>query len=236
MEIFVLGPAGSGKSSFTKNFSIFLRKKGYNVACINLDAASNSFYSTEKDIREYIKTEEIMKKYNLGINGALLKSIELIEQKVEKIKPNKKFDFIIYDTPGQLELFLFYEYGKNIIKKLSSRNSIIIFLIDSTLAKELHSFISCLLQSVIIYLRFELPVIQVFSKKDLYDFDLREKLKEVRERRDAISEILEKILDIIEISVLRFNRVIKVNNLNFDGYEDLFKLLYEIFCVCGDLS
>lgn len=236
MEIFVLGPAGSGKSSFTKNFSKFLKEKGYNIACINLDAASNPIYSAEKDIRKFIRVEEIMKKYNLGINGALLKSIELIDKKIEKIKPSKNFDFIIYDTPGQLELFLFSERGKNIIKKLSSKNSIIIFLIDSNLAKELHSFISCLLQSVIIYLRFELPVIQVFSKKDLYDFNLKEKLNELKSKKDALSEILEKILDIIEISVLRFNRVIKVNNLNFEGYEDLFKIIYEIFCACGDLS
>lgn len=235
MKIFVLGIAASGKSTFTKNFSDFLREKGYRVATINLDCASDPIYIANKNIRDFLRVEDIMKNYNLGVNGALLKSVELIEKSLEKLKLEEDYDFTIYDTPGQIELFLYSNEGKDIIKKLSSKNSVIIFLIDSSLAKEIHSFISCLLQSVIIYLTLEIPVIPVFSKKDLYDFNVKEKIEEIKNKSDALSEILERIIDIIELSILRF-RVIKVNNLDRDGYEDLFKLLYEIFCTCGDLS
>ncbi|MEM5882591.1 MAG: ATP/GTP-binding protein [Candidatus Aenigmatarchaeota archaeon] len=235
MEIFVLGIASSGKSTFVRNFSDFLREKGYKVATINLDTASDPIYKAEKNVRDFVSAEKIMREFNLGINGALLKSVEIVEENVERLKIKEDCDFLIYDTPGQMELFLYSEAGKNIIKKLSSKKSVIIFLIDSTLAKELHSFISCLLQSVIIYLRFEIPTIPVFSKKDLFDFNVKEKIREVKSKKDALSEILERIIDIIELSILRF-REVKVNNLNKEGYEDLFKLLYEIFCICGDLS
>jgi len=86
MEIFVIGSAGSGKSTFVKNFSKFLSEKGYEVKCVNLDPASDPIYKTDADIREYVRTEDIMARYKMDVNGALLKSIELGLKFVGKLK------------------------------------------------------------------------------------------------------------------------------------------------------
>jgi len=55
MEIFVAGPAGSGKSTFVKSYSELLGEKGYSVCCVNLDPATEPLYDASKDIREYVK-------------------------------------------------------------------------------------------------------------------------------------------------------------------------------------
>jgi GTPase SAR1 family protein len=96
MNIVVIGPAGSGKSTFVKNFSEYL--KDYDVKVVNLDPASDPIYKADRDVRKFVKTEDVMRKYGLGINGALLKSIDLALEHMDKLLVEG--DFVIYDTPG----------------------------------------------------------------------------------------------------------------------------------------
>ena len=63
MKIFVLGPAGCGKSSFVKAFSEYLREMDLDVKCVNLDPATDPVFDASVDIRSFVKTEEIMKKF-----------------------------------------------------------------------------------------------------------------------------------------------------------------------------
>ena len=114
MNIIVVGPAGSGKSTFVKNFSKYL--KDYDVKVVNLDPASDPIYKADRDIREFVRTEEVMKKFGLGINGALLKSIELSLEHIDDLILDG--DYVIYDTPGQMELFLYSKHGLAMAEKL----------------------------------------------------------------------------------------------------------------------
>ena len=55
MDIFVLGPAGSGKSLFVKNFSEYLISEGYKVGLVNLDpGVLNLNYKPDFDIKKYL--------------------------------------------------------------------------------------------------------------------------------------------------------------------------------------
>ncbi|MEM1561081.1 MAG: ATP/GTP-binding protein, partial [Ignisphaera sp.] len=69
--IFILGPAGSGKSYLTYSFTNWLIEHGMDIAIVNLDPAVTWLpYTPDVDIRDYITVEEVMRKYNLGPNGA----------------------------------------------------------------------------------------------------------------------------------------------------------------------
>ena len=84
MNVIVVGPAGSGKSTFVKSFSEFL-KDDYDVKTVNLDPASDPIYDAHADVREFVRTEEVMRDFNLGINGALIKSMDLALQHIDKL-------------------------------------------------------------------------------------------------------------------------------------------------------
>lgn len=87
----IVGPAGVGKTSVAKKLA------EYGIF-INLDPASPT--KADVDIRNWVKTEEVQKKYKLGINGALLKSMELVASLDDWILEDKN-EFKVVDTPGQ---------------------------------------------------------------------------------------------------------------------------------------
>ncbi|MDI9646253.1 MAG: ATP/GTP-binding protein [Archaeoglobales archaeon] len=232
MKIFVTGPAGSGKSTFVKNFSEFLEQKGYDVLCVNLDPATDPVFKTSANIRDFLKTEEVMKSYDLGINGALLKSIELAEKIIEKF--NLSADFVIYDTPGQMELFIYSESGRRIVKFLSDSFTCSLFLIDSNLAKDPEGFMAAIFQNLVVSLRLSLPTLTVFTKSDLINFEFSKVMEEIESCQGLLAEILER-LNIVGYTSIR-QRMIKVSNVTKDGFEDLFDALNELFCACGDIS
>ncbi|MEM2935261.1 MAG: ATP/GTP-binding protein [Candidatus Thermoplasmatota archaeon] len=122
MYVFILGPAGAGKTSIAKNLS-------EHGILINLDAATPC--DADVDIRKWVRIEEIQKNYALGINGALLKSMEIISNMDEWLVKDKN-KIKIVDNPGQLDIFLYHDYGRKIVKK-ASENDIVssVFVIDA---------------------------------------------------------------------------------------------------------
>lgn len=105
MFVIVIGPAAAGKTSL----AIKLAENGI---LINLDPATS--IDADIDIRKWIRVEDVQKKYSLGINGALLKGMELISENNEWIKKDKN-EIKVVDTPGQLEIFLYHDYGRKIM-------------------------------------------------------------------------------------------------------------------------
>ena len=75
--VYVLGPAGAGKSSFTAIFSEWLINEGGIALLVNLDPATSYLpYTPDVDIRMYVDARDVMKKYNLGPNGAIIASTD----------------------------------------------------------------------------------------------------------------------------------------------------------------
>ncbi|MDI9641928.1 MAG: ATP/GTP-binding protein [Archaeoglobaceae archaeon] len=233
MKLVVLGPAGSGKSTFVKEFSIFLREKEYEVKCVNLDPASKPIYVADVDIRDYVRTEEIMLEYGLGINGAMLRSVDLMLEYVDEVILDA--DYVLYDTPGQMELFIYSESGIELIRKLMNVQTCGIFLIDATMVKTPENLASGILQNVIVMLRLGLPTITAITKSDLFDIELKKLLAEIRFEKGLLSEIMEKLIPLVEYTSLRF-RTIKISSVKKSGFQELLSALRELLCACGDLS
>ena len=172
-EIFVyfIGTAGSGKSTLTYNFKRWTELRGIDAITVNLDpGAENLPYEPDVDIRDWISLKEVMDAHGLGPNGAQIACADMLALNTSDIKKSIesfKTDYILLDTPGQLELFVFREAGKYIVKFLNPQKSIIAYLLDYALAKTASGFVSQLLLSISTNFRLNQPQINILSKADM---------------------------------------------------------------------
>ncbi len=235
MNLIVVGPAGSGKSTFVKSFLSFLKNE-YDVKAVNLDPASDPIYEASADVREFVKTEEIMREFNLGINGALIKSMDMALNCVDKLI--LKGDYVLYDTPGQMELFLYLKAGTEIARRIAESDwTVGLFIVDSEVASTPENFVSILAQNAVISLRIGVPTITIFNKSDVVDLtftpsSIREML---RQEEGVLAELMERLVDFVESTTVRY-RIVKISALKGYGFEDVLSMVNEVFCSCGDLS
>ena len=172
-EIFVyfIGTAGSGKSTLTYNFKRWTELRGVDAMTVNLDpGAENLPYEPDVDIRDWISLKEVMDAHGLGPNGAQIACADMLALNTSDIKKSIesfKTDYVLLDTPGQLELFVFREAGKYIVKFLNPQKSIIAYLLDYALAKTASGFVSQLLLSISTNFRLNQPQINILSKADM---------------------------------------------------------------------
>lgn len=169
--LYFIGTAGSGKSTLTNIFKQWMTNQALDAITVNLDpGAENLPYSPDIDIRDWISLKEVMKEYNLGPNGAQIACADMLALNTSEIKENiEKFksDYILIDTPGQLELFVFREAGKYIIEFLNPSHSMIAYLIDPNLSKTASGFVSQMLLALNTSFRLEKPQVNVLSKSDM---------------------------------------------------------------------
>ncbi len=77
---------------------------------VNLDPGNDMLpYDCAVDVMDLVKLEEVMDELELGPNGGLVYCMEYIEQNLdwlqEKLATECKDKYILFDLPGQVELF-----------------------------------------------------------------------------------------------------------------------------------
>lgn len=169
--ILLIGTAGSGKSLLTKVFSDFLKARDLYTVTVNLDPGVLSLpYEPEVDIRNLITVNEIMEKYSLGPNGAMIMASDLLAVKLDEINDEiaqLRPDYVLVDTPGQMELFAFRASGPYIARELDIDRKLVLYLFDAVFSNDPLNFISNLFLFAAVYNRFLLPQYPVLSKIDL---------------------------------------------------------------------
>jgi GPN-loop GTPase len=169
--VFVTGTAGAGKSLLTASLLSWYHEKSQNAIAVNLDPGVAGLpYEPEVDVRTMIDLQQIMSDYSLGPNGSLILASDLIATKLPEIQDSidsSNADFVIVDTPGQIELFAYRESGPFVARGLAAESKAVLFLIDSMAASTPTNFLSLLLLATSVRLRMGLPVLQVLSKTDL---------------------------------------------------------------------
>ena len=169
--VFIVGTAGSGKSLLTASFSDWLKLGKQKVVTLNLDPGAVVLpYTPDIDIRDYVTVDQLMEKYGLGPNGALVMAADLIAdeaerlgEEIEEFKP----DVVIVDTPGQMELFAFRASGPYIASELTKEPKALVYLFDSVFSADPLNYVSNLFLSAALYNRFFIPQTYVLSKCDL---------------------------------------------------------------------
>ncbi|KAL6925519.1 hypothetical protein ACO0SA_000117 [Hanseniaspora valbyensis] len=176
----VIGPPGSGKSTYCNGLQQFYNAIGRSCCIINLDPANDRLpYSTlnSLDIRDYLTIEEIMEEQQLGPNGGLIYCLESMEEsldifylKIQDILKENENTYLIFDCPGQIELFTSNGTLFKIFQKLSKRFDLrlcVVNLVDSIYLTSPNKYISILLLSLRSMMMMDLPQINVISKIDM---------------------------------------------------------------------
>lgn len=173
----VIGPPGSGKTTYCNGMSQFLPLIGRKVAVINLDPANDSLpYECAVNIEDLIKLSDVMNEHSLGPNGGLVYCMDYLAKNVDwlqsKLEPLLKDHYLLFDFPGQVELFFLHDNAKSVIMKLIKKLNLqltAVHLIDSHLCTDPGKYISALLLSLSTMLHLELPHVNVLSKMDLIE-------------------------------------------------------------------
>ncbi|CAM8943328.1 unnamed protein product [Rhodiola kirilowii] len=173
----VIGPPGSGKTTYCNGMSQFLSLIGRKVAVVNLDPANDSLpYECAINIEHLIKLSDVMTEHSLGPNGGLVYCMDYLEKNIDwleaKLKPLLKDHYILFDFPGQVELFFLHSSAKSVIMKLIKKLNlrlVAVHLVDAHLCSDPSKYVSALLLSLSTMLHMELPHINVLSKIDLIE-------------------------------------------------------------------
>ncbi len=169
--VFIIGTAGSGKSLLTASFSEWLKMSKQNVTVVNLDPGALKLpYSPDVDVRNYVNVGDLMEKYGLGPNGALIVAADLIADEIDEVSKeieDLKSDIVLVDTSGQMELFAFRSSGPYIAKELTKEPKAIVYLFDAAFSFNPLNYISNLFLSAAVYNQFLVPQVHLLSKSDL---------------------------------------------------------------------
>lgn len=238
MQVFIIGNAASGKTTLARQ----LKKRGFNI--VNLDC-SYRFDEADIDSSKIIDIDRLSQSYGLGLNGALIKSMEILTQQQFWLL---NADRVIYDTPGQIEIFLYHDYGRRLCEIVKDRfgEVIIVYVVDIYDARTIESYVSILALAASIKLRLLFPMIIVLNKIDLLGEDevrnVREWCrsrdtieKELRSKDDSLSRLTLALIDFLSYTNI-FHRPLLISARDEIGIDELVDVMYEVHCVCGDIS
>ncbi|ORY64990.1 uncharacterized protein BCR38DRAFT_188943 [Pseudomassariella vexata] len=151
---------------------VFMSAIGRECSVVNLDPANDQTnYPKALDIRDLVTLEDIMADDELGPNGGVLYAFEELEQNMEWLEKGlKKLDesYVIFDCPGQVELYTHHNSLRNIFFKLQKMGYrlVVVHLSDSFCLTQPSLYVSNLLLTLRAMLQMDLPHINVLTKID----------------------------------------------------------------------
>ena len=241
INLIVLGMAGSGKTTFVQKLEEEIANKDQESYIINLDpAVMDTLYEPNLDIRDTVKYKEVMVSNNLGPNGAILTCLNLFSTNIDKvisILENKTdLDFIVTDTPGQLEVFSWSASGKLISDSFSLLfPSILIYIIDMPRCSNPNTFSSNMLYALSIMYKMKLPLLIAFNKVDIAkdskviewmnDYDSLQKKKK---KKDDYMSTFSSSLSLLLVEFYKTIKYVKVSSKTGEGFDELIKKCVEI--------
>ncbi|DBA78991.1 TPA: GPN-loop GTPase 2 [Trebouxia sp. C0004] len=80
----VIGPAGSGKTTYCNGMQQYLTLLGRKTVVVNLDPANESLpYECVIDISELVSLHEVQENLNLGPNGGLVYCLDYLDSNLD---------------------------------------------------------------------------------------------------------------------------------------------------------
>lgn len=181
----VMGPAGSGKSTYCSQLQKHAADCRRVVHTINLDPAAENFsYTVSADIRELISVTDVAEELNLGPNGSLIYCMEYLlnnpDWLEEVLNDYAENDYILFDLPGQIELYTHFNFMKEFVTKLMHLDFRIcaIYLMDSQFCIDGAKFYGGALSALAAMVQLEVPHINVMSKMDIAEREDKERIEE----------------------------------------------------------
>eukprot|EP00948_MAST-09A_sp_MAST-9A-sp1_P003995 g3995.t1 len=187
----VIGPAGTGKSTYCHTAQSHAAMIKRNAAVINLDPAvadTSIPYVLGGDIRELISLEDAMDEMSFGPIGGLLFCMEYLtgttdgqqwlEETIDAVTGSTDDAYVIFDLPGQIELYTHLDVMNRIIELLNRMNFKIcsVYLIDSSFALYATKLMSAMLTALSAMVKLEVPHITLLTKSDLVSKEVINKI------------------------------------------------------------
>ncbi|KAI5288696.1 ATP binding protein [Ascosphaera acerosa] len=174
--VLVMGPAGAGKTTFCSALIEHLQTNRRSSFYVNLDPAAETFaFQPDLDIRELIALEDVMEELGLGPNGGLIYCFEFLLQNLDFL--SEALDsltdeyLIIFDMPGQIELYTHVPLLPALVQHLSRAGPLNIslcaaYLLESTFVADRAKFFAGTLSAMSAMIMLEMPHINILSKMD----------------------------------------------------------------------
>uniref|UniRef100_A0A2K5Y3W1 GPN-loop GTPase 3 n=1 Tax=Mandrillus leucophaeus TaxID=9568 RepID=A0A2K5Y3W1_MANLE len=163
----VMGPAGSGKSTYCATMVQHCEALNRSVQVINLDPAAEHFnYSVMADIRELIEVDDVMEDDSLrfGPNGGLVFCMEYFANNfdwLENCLGHVEDDYILFDCPVICRL---YKKHSSSLFSAKWRKEKGCGLVSQQFNLE---FISGILAALSAMISLEIPQVNIMTKMDL---------------------------------------------------------------------
>ncbi|KAL2003939.1 hypothetical protein VTN02DRAFT_1458 [Thermoascus thermophilus] len=174
--VLVMGPAGAGKTTFCSALIQHLQNTRRSCFYVNLDPAAETFsYEPDLDIRELITLEDVMEELGLGPNGGLIYCFEFLMQNLDfltqALDPLSEEYLIIFDMPGQIELYTHIPILPSLVSFLSRAGPLNInlcaaYLLESTFVIDKAKFFAGTLSAMSAMIMLEMPHVNILSKMD----------------------------------------------------------------------
>lgn len=234
--IVCVGMAGSGKTTFIHRLYLHLQAIGQRVYSINLDPAVKKVpYPTNIDIRDTVDYKQVMKEFVLGPNGAMITSLNLFATKFDQVidvleKRGSDYDYIIVDTPGQIEVFNWSASGQIILDALAVSFPIVTtYVVDTVRCRNPTTFMSNMTYACSILYKTKLPFILVFNKTDVTPCDFAKEwmtefdvfLEAVKPEESGYMASLSRALCLSMEEFYRQLRTCGVSSITGEGMDEL---------------
>lgn len=152
---------------------------------VNLDPAAETFEHTpDLDIRDLISLDDVMEEMGLGPNGGLIYCFEFLMENLdflsEALESLTEDYLIIFDMPGQIELYTHVPILPSLVKFLTRAGSLDIrlcatYLLEATFVVDRAKFFAGTLSAMSAMIMLEVPHLNILSKVDLVQGQVRKK-------------------------------------------------------------
>ncbi|KAL4614313.1 hypothetical protein ACB092_07G045300 [Castanea dentata] len=168
----VIGPAGSGKSTYCSSLYRHCETMQRSIHIPTRDYLITN--SSGWEIRELINLDDVMEELGLGPNGGLMYCMEHLEDNLddwltEELDNYLDDDYLVFDCPGQIELFSHVPVLRKFVEHLKHKNFNVcgVYLLDSQFMTDVTKFNSGCMASLSAMIQLELPHVNILSKMDL---------------------------------------------------------------------
>ena len=251
VRIYFVGTAGSGKSTLTKAFKLWMDENGLSTMIVNLDPGVEELgYAPDVDVRDWVSVKDVMAERGLGPNVAQIACADMAAlqfPEISEVIEGFRADYSLVDTPGQIELFAFREASSVFINSFSNDNAIIAFVLDPAIARQPAGLVSLLMLSSSVQFRFSTPIELVLGKADLLSEDELDTIMEWCNTPERLMDELSRgEMSMQAVAAGEFLRAmdslgayrtpLPIAGIEITGIDDLYNTIQQVFFGGEDLQ